>query len=120
MILLDHHIVPSRDRESAAGWLADVLGLPAPRRIGPFAAIDLGPTSLFFAGWDETVTAQHYAFAVEPDDLDRIIDRLDRAGTEYWADHDLSRPGTVRRDADGHGAYFRSPDGHLLELVAAP
>ncbi len=118
MIVLDHHIVPSRHRDDSAQWLTDILGLPGPRREGPFAAVDLGgATSLFFAGWDQVVTPQHYAFAVSDDELDRVIARLTAAGVDYWPDHDLTRPGTVRRDETGRGIYFHSPEGHLLELL---
>jgi hypothetical protein len=118
MIVLDHHIVPSRQRDESARWLADILGLPGPRHEGPFAAIDLGgATSLFFAGWDQEVATQHYAFAVSVEEFDRIIDRLLDANIEYWADHTASRPSTVRRDATGKGVYFRSPDEHLLEVL---
>jgi len=121
MIVLDHHIVPSRHRDDSARWLTTMLGLPAPREEGPFAAVDLGgETSLYFAGWDEEVTAQHYAFAVSPDDFDRIVDRLRAEKIDYWADHTLSQPATVRRDHTGNGVYFRSPDGHLLELLTYP
>ena len=40
MIILDHHIVPSRQRDDSARWLTHILGLPAPRLEGPFAAVD--------------------------------------------------------------------------------
>jgi|SRR5688572_15897382 catechol 2,3-dioxygenase-like lactoylglutathione lyase family enzyme len=118
MIVLDHHIVPSRQRDDSARWLTDILGLPGPRHEGPFAAVDLGgATSLFFAGWDQEVATQHYAFAVGLDEFDRIIDRLVAADVDYWADHTLSEASTVRRDSTGNGVYFRSPDGHLLEVL---
>ena len=122
MIILDHHIVPSLERDNSARWLADILGLPAPRREGPFAAIDLGgATSLFFAGWDkEVVPSQHYAFAVDAGEFDRIVERLADADIDHWADHDGVQPATVRRDRDGSGVYFRSPDGHLLEVLTHP
>ena len=118
MIVLDHHIVPSRQRDDSARWLTHILGLPAPRHEGPFAAVDLGgATSLYFAGWDQEVATQHYAFAVGLDEFDRIIDRLVAANVDHWADHTASQPATVRRDATGNGVYFRSPDGHLLEVL---
>ena len=110
--------VPSRQRDDSARWLAHILGLPAPRDIGPFAAVHLGgETSLYFAGWDQDVATQHYAFAVSLDEFDPIIDRLVDAKIDYWADHTASQPATVRRDSTGNGVYFRSPDGHLLEVL---
>ena len=120
MITLDHHIVPSTERDTAAAWFAAILGIDGTRREGPFLALDLaGGTSLFFAGWDREVAPQHYAFAVGPDEFGRIVERLEAARVTYWADHTLDVPGTIRRDADGCGVYFSSPDGHLLELLSA-
>jgi hypothetical protein len=119
MITLDHHIVPSRRRDDSARWLCGILGLPDPRQEGPFAAVDLGGnTSLFFAGWDDEVAPQHYAFAVSEEEFDLIVDRLFSAGVDHWADHNLTELATVRRDPTGSGVYFRSPEGHLLELLA--
>lgn len=120
MITLDHHIVPSTERDSAARWWAAILGIGRTRRQGPFVALDLaGGTSLFFAGWDHDVMPQHYAFAVDSDEFERIVDRLTSEGVTYWPEHTLDQPGNVRRDDDGSGVYFRSPDGHLLEVLSA-
>jgi hypothetical protein len=119
MISLDHHIVPTRDRDGSARWLSEILGLPAPSLDGPFASVALsGDTKLYFAPWEQQVVGQHYAFAVGDDDFDRIVDRLDGAGIEHWADHTASEPGTVRRDSTGNGVYFFHPDGHLLEVLS--
>ena len=119
MITLDHHIVPSRQRDDSARWLSSILGLSEPRIEGPFAAVDFGgQTSLYFAGWDDEVVAQHYAFAVGPDEFDGIVDRLTTAGVAHWADHRLTGPNSVRRDTTGSGVYFRSPEGHLLEVLS--
>lgn len=118
MITLDHHIVPSRERDAAARWFIHILGLAEPRTEGPFAAVDLaGNTSLFFAGWDDEVVPQHYAFAVGDDDLAAIVDRLAANEVDYWADHNLTELATVRHDDTGSGVYFRSPEGHLLEVL---
>lgn len=46
-----------------------------------------------------------------------IVARLVDGGVQFWADHDLTGIGTVRHDEQGSGIYFRSPDGHLLELL---
>jgi len=50
-------------------------------------------------------------------EFDRIIERLTTFEVEHWADHTLTGPSTVRRDATGSGFYFRSPEGHLLEVL---
>ena len=118
MITLDHHIVPSHERDASALWFTEILGLPAPRKQGPFAAVDLGPsTSLYFACWHDQVDVQHYAFAVDIREFAEVVERLVAAGVEYCADPDAVEPGTVYADATARGVYFRSPEGHLLEVL---
>ena len=55
-IELNHTIVSARDPQASAAFLADMLGLPAPTRFGPFhcVALDNGVTLDFLHdlhGW---------------------------------------------------------------------
>ena len=117
-IAFDHHILPSTDRERSARFLADVLGLPEPREEGPFLALDLAnDVALYVAGWDRTVTPQHYAFLLDEDELDAVLARLTATGATYWADPEGTVAGEVNHDDGGRGCYFRDPDGHWLEVL---
>ena len=126
-VFFDHHIVPSSDRARAARFYADLLGLPEPRREGPFAALDLGnDVALYVAGWDAQVTPQHYAFLVSEAEFDAFYARLLERGTRPLGRpalpaaaagqprrrrprHLLPRPRrALRRGADG--ALRRPPD----------
>src|SRR3546814_5652168 len=50
-IELNHTIVRCRDRQRSAGFLADILGRPAPSALGPFlvVALDNGVSLDFYA-----------------------------------------------------------------------
>jgi hypothetical protein len=38
-VRLNHTIVAARDKDSAATFLTEILGLPAPSLLGPFAVV---------------------------------------------------------------------------------
>ena len=58
-IKFNHTIVWARDSEASATFLSQILGLPAPRRWGPFLVVttDKG-TNLDFMNADGEITAQ--------------------------------------------------------------
>ena len=64
-VSFNHTIVWARDSQASATFFADVLGLPAPKRWGPFVVVttDNG-TNLDFMNADSEIKPQHYAFLV--------------------------------------------------------
>jgi hypothetical protein len=60
-IRLNHTIVAAHDKEISAAFLTEILGLPQPSLLGPFAAVRVGDTSLDYADAGSEVTSQHYA-----------------------------------------------------------
>ena len=117
-VYFDHHIVPSTDKDRAARFYADILGLPEPRTEGPFAAVDLGnDVALYVAGWETRVTPLHYAFLVSEAEFDAFYARLTERGLGHWADPHCRLPQQVNHDDGGRGTYFRDPDGHLVEVL---
>jgi catechol 2,3-dioxygenase-like lactoylglutathione lyase family enzyme len=117
-VQLDHMIVPARDKAASAAFLAEILGLPAPVPMGPFAAVALegGPT-LDFADTDGPIRPTHYAFAVSAAEFDVIFERVHRRGLSFWADPQRRRPGEVADRGRGRGFYFEDPSGHFLEVL---
>jgi hypothetical protein len=59
----NHTIVWAQDSQASATFLAEVLGLPAPRQWGPFLVVttDNG-TNIDFMNAGGEITPQHYAF----------------------------------------------------------
>ena len=78
-VSLNHTIVAAHDHEASSKFLAEILGLPPPLRIGPFAVVTVGDTSLDFMnvkvyrGGDGEVVSQHYAFLVTEAEFDEIL-----------------------------------------------
>ncbi len=117
-IRFDHTIVPSTDKSVSAAFYSQVFGLPPAREEAPFAVVDLGnDVALCFAGWDTSVTSQHYAFLVAEREFDEILGRLRSGEHDFWADAQAKVPGEVNHDDRGRGLYFRDPDGHWLEII---
>ena len=120
-VQLNHTIVWCRDKETSAGFLVDVLGLPRPARFGPFLVVEAGNgVSLDYHDVDGEIASQHYAFLVGEDDFDASFGRIRERGLEHWADPALSRPDEINHNDGGRGVYFKDPDGHLLEIITRP
>jgi catechol 2,3-dioxygenase-like lactoylglutathione lyase family enzyme len=120
-VQLNHTIVWCRDQVRSATFLADVLGMPAPKRFGPFLIVEAhNGVSLDFHDSDDEIVAQHYAFLVGEDDFDRIFGRIRERGLDHWADPGQTQPGQINTRDGGRGVYFEDPDGHLLEILTRP
>jgi catechol 2,3-dioxygenase-like lactoylglutathione lyase family enzyme len=119
-IQLNHTIVAARDKEESALFLSEILGLAPPVRLGHFAVVSVGETSLDFVDSDGAITSQHYAFLVSETEFDEIFDRIKDRSIQYWADPHQSEPGEINGWDDGRGLYFEDPAGHLLEILTRP
>ena len=78
-VQLNHTIVWCADKVRSATLLADILGLPAPTRFGPFQVIELENTvSLDFHETKDRIASQHYAFRI-----DAVFARIRARGPPY-------------------------------------
>lgn len=120
-IQFNHTIVHARDSRASARFLADILGLSAPVRFGPFwvVAVDNG-VSLDFLATDEGIAPQHYAFLIDEGRFDVVFSRIRDRGLPFWAAPEKSRPGKINHRDGGRGMYFDDPDGHSLEVLTRP
>jgi catechol 2,3-dioxygenase-like lactoylglutathione lyase family enzyme len=118
---LNHTIAWCTDKAKSAGFLAHVLGLPAPRRFFHFLVVDLSNNvSIDYFETTEKVALQHFAFLVGEEEFDDAFGRIKEMNVEYWADPARTKPGEINHHDGGRGVYFRDPDGHLLELITRP
>jgi catechol 2,3-dioxygenase-like lactoylglutathione lyase family enzyme len=118
---LNHTIVWCRDKQRSAAFAAEILGLPAPTRFGPFHVVEAANgVSLDYHDTEDEIASQHYAFLVTEDDFDEIFGRIRARGLEHWADPGQSQPGRINHNDGGRGVYFEDPDGHLLEIITRP
>lgn len=121
MAELNHTIVWSRDRQRAADFLAQILGLPAPRQFYHFQVVELGNgVSLDFMDHPDPIDTQHYAFLVSDAEFDAGLERVKARGLTFWADPARREAGEINHHFGGRGFYFDNPDGHLLELITRP
>jgi len=117
-INFNHTIVSARNSETSAAFLAEMLGLPAPKRWGPFVmvATDNG-ANIDFMDTDDAITPQHYAFLVSEPEFDAILARIRKRKLTYWADPAQKKKNEINHHDGGRGVYFEDPDGHLLEAI---
>ena len=117
----NHTIVWVRDSEASATFLSEILGLPAPRRWGPFLVVTTANgTNLDFMDADGEISPQHYAFLISEPEFDQIFDRVREQSHPDWADPAQTQAGENNHNDGGRGFYFEDPDGHFLDVITRP
>ena len=120
-VRLNHTIVAAHDKNAAALFLTDILGLPAPSVLGPFAVVPVGDElSLDYLDVEGEIASQHYAFLVSETEFDEIFARIRERQLPYWADPGQQQRAQINSWDDGRGVYFEDPNGHLLEILTRP
>lgn len=115
-IVLNHTIVPARDKVAAAKFFSDIFGLEV-GETGFFAPVQVNKELHLLFDTDTDFKTQHYAFHVSDEEFDAIFGRIQAAGLAYGSEPMAPDNGKLNTWGDGRGVYFRSPDGHLLELM---
>ena len=118
-IVLNHAIVPARDKAAAAKFFADLFALKR-GRAGHFAPVRVNKSLTLLFDDDDNFESHHYAFHVSDREFDAIFGRIKKAempfGSAPWSLED----GKLNDWGGGRGVYFRDPNGHLLELMTVP
>jgi catechol 2,3-dioxygenase-like lactoylglutathione lyase family enzyme len=114
----NHTIVSARDGEASAKFMAEMLGLPAPKKWGPFQMVaTANGANIDFMHTEGEITPQHYAFLVSESEFDEIFARIQERSLSYWADPSQKQASEINHHDGGRGVYFEDPDGHLLEVI---
>jgi catechol 2,3-dioxygenase-like lactoylglutathione lyase family enzyme len=116
-IILNHTIVPARDKDAAARFFAGIFGLPYDGPSGHFAPVRVNATLTLDFDAADVFESHHYAFHVEDAEFDAILQRVQAAGIPYGSDPWHPDNHELNAWNGGRGCYFRDPDGHLLELM---
>jgi catechol 2,3-dioxygenase-like lactoylglutathione lyase family enzyme len=119
-IRLNHTIVAAHDKEKAALFLTEMLGLPPPSLLGYFAGVAVGDTTLDYLDTEGEIAPQHYAFLVSEVEFDEIFARIQERRLPYWSDPHQTMRDQINSWDDGRGVYFEDPSGHLLEILTRP
>jgi catechol 2,3-dioxygenase-like lactoylglutathione lyase family enzyme len=119
-IVLNHTIVPSRNKEGSAKMFARIFGLDYAGPVGHFAQVRVNDSLSF--DWDnrETFESHHYAFFISDEEFDAIFDRIKAEPLSYGSEPYAPDNGQINTRRGGRGLYFRDPDGHLLEIMTRP
>jgi catechol 2,3-dioxygenase-like lactoylglutathione lyase family enzyme len=119
-VQLDHVIVPSRDRQAGAEFLATILGVPWERTtaVGPFSPVYVNDGLTFdFAQADGPFPLLHYCFRVSETDFDAILARLQAKRIPYRSKPMGPADMTIDTHHGGRGVYWNEPEGHVWEAL---
>jgi catechol 2,3-dioxygenase-like lactoylglutathione lyase family enzyme len=117
---LNHTIVPARDPQASAQFLADILGLSVDPPLAHFTPVTLAnKISLDYDRADD-FEPHHYAFMVGEEEFDAALARIQNGGITHYGDPKCQEVGQIYRSKhiEGRrGAYFKDPNGHLMEIL---
>lgn len=114
---LDHTIVPSKDKETAARFIAKMFGLSYDGPWGHFAPVKVDEyLSLDFDNRDDFAPS-HYAFLATDEDFDAILGRVQAEGIPYGSGPFNQEDMQINHLHTGRGFYFQDADGHSWEII---
>jgi catechol 2,3-dioxygenase-like lactoylglutathione lyase family enzyme len=116
-IVLDHTIVPAKDKLAAAKFFADVFGLAVKPGDGYFAQVRINESLTFDFADDPAPQSHHYAFHISDAEFDAIFARVKAQGLAYGSSPYNHSDGKIYDRRGGRGFYFQDRDGHLLEVM---
>ena len=119
-IVLDHTIVPARDKEASARFFAQMFGLEYKGASGHFAPVYVNDSLTFDFDNRDSFESHHYAFYIGDEDFDAILGRVKAAGRTYGSGPMSPEDGKINTRRGGRGFYFADLDGHLLEVMTRP
>lgn len=118
-IVLDHTIVPARDKEASAKFLARILGLAYEGGVSHFAPLKINDTLTLDFDTDDEFERHHYAFKVDEHEFDAIFGRVQAEGLAYGSGPGSLDDMQINHRRGGRGFYFRDPNGHVMEVLTA-
>ena len=119
-IVLDHTIVPARDKEASARFFAQMFGLEYKGTSGHFAPVYVNDSLTFDFDDRDSFDSHHYAFHIDDEEFDAILARVKAAGRTFGSGPRSPEDGQINTRRGGRGFYFADLDGHLLEVMTTP
>lgn len=116
-IELNHTIVPAHDPKASAQFLAGILGVPVGAPVAHFTPITLANQVTLDYDQHDDFEAHHYAFLVSDEEFDAAFARIQDADVPFFADPGCRQADQIYRSHGRRGAYFRDPNGHLMEIL---
>ena len=119
-VKLNHTIVPAHDPVASATFLAGILDLRVDPRLAHFTPVVLANEVSLDYDLTEDFEPHHYAFLVSDEEFDAALGRIRDQGITHYGDPKCQQRGEIYRSkhtACRRGAYFRDPNGHLMEIL---
>ena len=118
---LDHTIIPVKDKEIASQLMTRLMGWRFLGVRGSQGHVRVNETLVVRfddKDSDQEHRSHHFAFCVQEQEFDEILDRLVAEGLEYGTS---SRVKNMQWDNlnGGRRIFFNDPDGHSFELMTA-
>jgi catechol 2,3-dioxygenase-like lactoylglutathione lyase family enzyme len=118
-IVLDHTIVPARDKEESARFFARIFGLSYNGPHSHFAPVRVNDSLTLDFDEDRDFKRQHYAFKVSDQEFDQIFGRIEAEKIVYGSGPTSVTDMAINRRRGDRGFYFLDPNGHTLEVLTA-
>jgi catechol 2,3-dioxygenase-like lactoylglutathione lyase family enzyme len=119
-IVLDHTIVPTKDKQASAKFFAEIFGLNVKPGAGHFAQVQLNESLTFDFTDEPEPQSHHYAFHITEAEFEAIFSRVKAKGLSYGSAPYNHTDGHIYTRRGGRGFYFEDPNGHLLEVMTVP
>ena len=118
-ITLNHTIVPAHDNVESAKFYQRVFGFEFVKEWGHFAVVKVNPTLTLDFINKSKFSSLHYAFKVSENQFDKIMARIESEEIIYGSGPYSLDDGNINHNHGGRGAYFKDPNGHILEIITA-
>ncbi|MBV9863224.1 MAG: VOC family protein [Alphaproteobacteria bacterium] len=118
-IMLDHTVVPARDKESSARFFARIFGLSYDGPVSHFAPVRVNDSLTLDFDNRAEFEPHHYAFRIAEAEFDAIFARVVAEGIPYGSGPRTRTDRQINHRHGGRGFYFDDPNGHVLEVLTA-
>lgn len=116
-IVLDHTIVPAKDKVASAEFFAEIFGLKVKPGQGHFVQVQINESLTFDFADNPEPRSHHYAFHVSAAEFDAILARVKARRLAYGSGPYNRTDGRLYSRRGGRGFYFEDPNGHVLEVM---
>ena len=116
-IVLDHTIVPAKDKLVSAKFFAEIFGLTVKPGEGHFTQVRVNDSLTFDFADEPEPQSHHYAFHISEAEFEAIFSRVKAKNFPYGSAPYNHTDGQIYSRRGGRGFYFKDPNGHLLEVM---
>ena len=117
MLNLDHTIVPAKDHEESARFIARIFGLEYNGPWGHFAPVKVNNTLTLDFDNQVNFEGHHYAFLASDEEFDAILKRVREEDVSFGSGPGSQDDGKINHLHQGRGFYFHDANRHSWEII---